>query len=70
VVLVRDGSVLVDGPSRLVLSDAVTLREAALEPPAVVRLVQALGLHGEPDPITTVDDAAAALRAPRGPGMP
>jgi energy-coupling factor transport system ATP-binding protein len=70
VVLVRDGSVLVDGPSRLVLSDAVTLREAALEPPAVVRLVQALGLHGEPDPITTVNEAEAALRAPRGPGMP
>jgi energy-coupling factor transport system ATP-binding protein len=70
VVLLRGGSVLVDGPARLVLSDAATLRGAALEPPALIRLAQALDLHGGPDPITTIDETEAALRALHESGMP
>lgn len=60
VVVMAEGTVLLDGPPRDVFSRVDILRSTRLEPPQVTRLMQALGL-AEPA-VLTVDEAAAILQ--------
>ena len=48
VVVMLDGRVLLDGPSREVLAQAALLAQTYVEPPQLIRLAMALGLEGMP----------------------
>jgi energy-coupling factor transport system ATP-binding protein len=65
-VVVSGGQILADGPTRQVLSDAETLRQAFLRPPQVTRIAQRLADFGiRPDTLTVAelyDQVAARVR--------
>lgn len=56
VVVVHDGRILLDGPTREVMAREEELRVASLKPSQIVRLGNRLGA-----PLLTVDEAAEAL---------
>ncbi len=56
-VVMRDGALWMDGPTREVLAREAELTEAALRPPPIVRIGLALGA-----PLLSVDEAVAVLR--------
>lgn len=60
-VVVQDGRILLDGPTRAVLAREAELGRAHLRPPQLVRMANRLGV-----PLLTVDEWMLALR-PRGP---
>ncbi len=53
-IVVNDGAILADGPTRTVLSDATLLRSAFLRPPQVTRIAQRLADLGIPPDVLTV----------------
>ena len=67
-IVVNDGRILADGPTRQVLSDAALLRTAYLRPPQATRIAQRLADLGvAPDTLTVGElyaQVAAALGAP------
>jgi cobalt transport protein ATP-binding subunit len=69
-VVVGNGRILADGPTRQVLPDAELLRGAYLRPPQVTRVAQRLADFGvAPDTLTVAElyeQISAALRAPVG----
>lgn len=65
-VLMAGGIILADGPMRSVLNQQQELSRAAIEPPQMLRLANALALESTP---LTVDDFLQAYRTSRrGPG--
>jgi energy-coupling factor transport system ATP-binding protein len=58
VVVMGQGHILADGPSRQVLADTATLNRAEVEPPQLLRLAAGLGLPGAP---LTPDELIALL---------
>jgi energy-coupling factor transport system ATP-binding protein len=66
-VIISGGSILADGPTRDVLSNADLLRKAFLRPPQVTRVAQRLQEFGIPPNVMTVqelrDELRRALRA-------
>jgi energy-coupling factor transport system ATP-binding protein len=55
-VVVSEGQILADGPTRDVLSDTATLRHAYLRPPQVTRVAQRLAEFGiRPDTLTVAE---------------
>lgn len=61
-VVVSEGRILADGPTRRVLSDAPLLRRAFLRPPQVTRVAQRLGRFGIPGDVMTVAELRGHLR--------
>ncbi len=66
VVVMSQGRVLADGPTGEVLAQEALLREAAIEPPQLVRLAQALGLPGTPLTAPAFVETLGAQRRERG----
>lgn len=56
-ILIANGQILMDGPTRKVLTDIETLRKAAIKPPQVVQLAYALRDKGVELDALTVRDA-------------
>jgi energy-coupling factor transporter ATP-binding protein EcfA2 len=67
-IVVNDGRILADGPTRHVLSDAALLRQAYLRPPQITRVAQRLTHFGiRPDVMTVAElhaQIASALDRP------
>ncbi len=61
-VVISEGRILADGPTRQVLSDAPLLRRAFLRPPQVTRVAQRLGRFGIPGDVMTVAELRGHLR--------
>lgn len=61
-VVISEGRILADGPTRRVLSDAPLLRRAFLRPPQVTRVAQRLGQFGIPGDVMTVAELRGHLR--------
>jgi cobalt transport protein ATP-binding subunit len=61
-IVVNDGRILADGPTRRVLSDAPLLRQAFLRPPQVTRVAQALAEFGISGEAMTVAELQAEIR--------
>lgn len=62
-VVISEGRILADGPTRAVLSDAALLRTAFLRPPQVTRVAQRLNQFGIPPDVMTVAELQAELRS-------
>jgi energy-coupling factor transport system ATP-binding protein len=62
-IVVNDGRILADGPTRQVLSDAPLLRQAYLRPPQITRVAQQLAAYGISADVMTVDELRAQLGA-------
>ncbi len=55
-VVMLDGKILSDGPTRQIFADAKTLLKAFVLPPQITRLAQKLGNYGiPPDPLTAAE---------------
>lgn len=61
-VVMAKGKVLMDGPTRSVLSDSAALATAGLKPPQITRVAQRLGHHGIPSDVMTVEEMLTHLR--------
>jgi len=66
-VVVNDGLILADGPTRHVLTDASLLRKAYLRPPQVTRVAQRLGDLGVAPDVLTVAELYRQIAARVGP---
>ena len=66
-VVVNDGLILADGPTRHVLTDASLLRKAYLRPPQVTRVAQRLGDLGVAADVLTVAELYRQIAARVGP---
>ena len=66
-VVLGQGRVLLDGPTRDVFSQPEVLKHTYVEPPQITRLGQALAEYGVPRNILTVDEMKQYLNG-RGPG--
>jgi energy-coupling factor transport system ATP-binding protein len=62
-IVVNDGHILADGPTRQVLSDAPLLRQAYLRPPQITRVAQRLAAYGISPDVMTVGELRAQLGA-------
>lgn len=62
-VVVHDGRILADGPTRSVLPDADLLAQAFLRPPQITRIAQGLAGYGIPSDVLTVAELRAELLA-------
>jgi energy-coupling factor transport system ATP-binding protein len=62
-IVVNDGRILADGPTREVLSDAPLLRQAYLRPPQVTRIAQRLATFGISPETMTVAELHAEIRS-------
>jgi energy-coupling factor transport system ATP-binding protein len=69
-IVVNDGRILADGPTRRVLSDATLLERAYLRPPQVTRVAQRLAEFGIAQDVLTVAELRAELIAALGRGGP
>jgi cobalt transport protein ATP-binding subunit len=68
-IVVNDGRILADGPTRQVLSDAALLRTAFLRPPQAARIAQRLTEFGvAPDTLTVAELYAQISRLLGAPG--
>ena len=65
-VVIADGRIVADGPTRDVLSDAGVLGRAFLRPPQVTRVAQRLGEFGVSTNVMTVAELHAELRRAMG----
>lgn len=61
-VVIADGRIVADGPTRRVLSDAAVLGRAFLRPPQVTRVAQRLAEFGVAADVMTVAELQAELR--------
>lgn len=61
-VVMAQGKIVADGPTRSILSDGAALATAGLKPPQITRVAQRLSHHGIPPDIMTVDEMLACLR--------
>jgi energy-coupling factor transporter ATP-binding protein EcfA2 len=61
-VVMRDGEVLMDGPTANVFSELDTLKEAFIKPPPIALLDKELEPYGVPQGILTVDSMISSLR--------
>jgi energy-coupling factor transport system ATP-binding protein len=61
-VVMAQGKVIADGPTRSILSDSAALIPAGLKPPQITRVAQRLGHHGIPRDVMTVNEMLACLR--------
>jgi energy-coupling factor transport system ATP-binding protein len=62
-VVMAQGKVLIDGPTRAVLSNSAVLSLAGLKPPQITRVAQRLSHHGIPPDVMTVDEMLTHLRS-------
>ena len=69
IVLLRAGSIIVDGTPAEVMPRLELLEECGVNPPSLDRVVQMLGIEGHP---ANIDDAESAIRKrlPRMPSVP
>jgi len=65
-VVIADGHIVADGPTRRVLSDTGVLDRAFLRPPQVTRVAQRLGEFGVAADVMTVTELHAELRRAMG----
>jgi energy-coupling factor transport system ATP-binding protein len=68
-IVVNEGRILADGPTREVLSDAALLRQAFLRPPQVTRVAQRLSPFGISPKVMTVDELRTEIRSRLTPAM-
>ncbi len=61
VIVLKEGQVLADGPTREVFSKTQLLETTYLKPPQITRLGQALMEYGMPEDLLTVDEAAELI---------
>jgi len=62
-VVMAEGRVVADGPTRQALTDWAALEMADVKPPQVTRVARRLARYGIPPDVMTVDELAAAIRA-------
>jgi cobalt transport protein ATP-binding subunit len=62
-IVVNEGRILADGPTRQVLSDAMLLRQAYLRPPQITRIAQRLTAFGISPEAMTVAELHAEIKA-------
>jgi energy-coupling factor transport system ATP-binding protein len=62
IIVMKEGRILSDGPTRIVFADEARLAEASLRPPSLVRLSNWLGTQG-----LTVEQMVLELRVNGGP---
>jgi len=69
-VVMAQGRVVSDGPTRLVLSDREALTQAYVKPPQITRVAQALSHLGVPKDVMTVEEMLQIVRrtVPKRPG--
>ena len=60
-IVVNDGRILADGPTRQVLSDAALLLQAYLRPPQITRVAQRLSEYGISPDVMTVGELHAQI---------
>lgn len=60
-IVVNDGRILADGPTRGVLADRALLEQAFLRPPQATRIAQSLSAFGVPGDVMSVAELRAAL---------
>ena len=65
-IVVNDGRILADGPTRQVLSDAPLLRQAYLRPPQITRVAQRLTQFGISPEVMTVAELHAQIASALG----
>ncbi len=65
-IVVNDGRILADGPTRQVLSDAPLLRRAYLRPPQITRVAQRLTQFGISPEVMTVAELHAQIASALG----
>ena len=65
-IVVNQGGILADGPTRQVLSDTVLLGQAYLRPPQITRVAQRLTAFGIPPDVMTVEELHAEITARLG----
>mgnify|MGYP001058936938 FL=1 len=63
VILIADGRILADGPTRAIFQSENALRSAQIKPPQVTQLAEALSEYNIPKDILTVDEMALAIRS-------
>jgi energy-coupling factor transport system ATP-binding protein len=61
IIVLKDGRVLIDGPTRDVFSKPALLKTTYLNPPQITRLGQALSKFGVPGDILTVAEMAEMM---------
>jgi energy-coupling factor transport system ATP-binding protein len=61
-VIMGDGKILADGPTRRIFEDTQTLAAAKLKPPQITQLAQALSSRGIPGNILTIPEMSTAIR--------
>ena len=61
-VVMAQGKIVADGPTRSILSDGAALATTGLKPPQITRVAQRLSHHGIPPDVMTVDEMLACLR--------
>lgn len=65
-VVMAQGQVVADGPTRQVLADAKALAQAHVKPPQITRVAQALHHLGVPPDVMTVEEMVSAVRSRLG----
>ena len=60
--VMAQGKIVADGPTRSILSDGAALATTGLKPPQITRVAQRLSHHGIPPDVMTVDEMLACLR--------
>ncbi|HEX6481601.1 MAG TPA: ATP-binding cassette domain-containing protein [Ktedonobacteraceae bacterium] len=62
-VVMVQGKIVADGPTRSILSDGAALAATGLKPPQITRVAQRLNHHGVPPDVMTVDEMLEYLHA-------
>jgi energy-coupling factor transport system ATP-binding protein len=61
-IVMAQGKIVADGPTRSILSDGAVLAATGLKPPQITRVAQRLSHHGIPPDVMTVDEMLGHLR--------
>lgn len=63
IILMADGTILADGPTRAIFQDERTLQSAQIKPPQVTQLAEGLSEYSVPRDVLTIDEMASAVRS-------
>jgi len=63
IILMADGMILADGPTRAIFQDKRSLQSAQIKPPQITQLAEGLSEYSIPKDILTTDEMASAIRS-------
>lgn len=64
--VMKDGEIFADGPTREIFADPQKLVQTNLRPPQITSLAQALGRFGFPNDVLTVEEMASFIQGAIG----